>query len=128
MIWNHNMSAAPLDADILAAHPTKDEVYATRWNAPTKHTPSGWWSGFSAAVPPVAWQPWPEHPFAAATQGEAAAPAPANVSLPVDERSGEGASEGGGHVTASGNAHPISAGELVNSSPVFLLDDVGSGA
>lgn len=119
---------------VLLAH-NDCRVYATYWIEPTKFTPRGRWAGWVEGVEPVAWMPYPEHPFAAASQGEAAAPAPTNVSLPADERSGDGTNAGGGHVNDGETANPETAGERVSSSPAPLithkhifLDDCGSGA
>lgn len=52
-------------------------------------------------------------PIAPASHGEAEAPAPKNVSLPVNERSGEGANTGGDHVDPD-HSHAATAGTRIN--------------
>jgi hypothetical protein len=93
------------------------------------------WAGLANGEQPNAWMAWPTHPFAAASQGEAAAPEPKNVSLPADERSGDGANAGGEHALNGENCdQPENAGECVSRSPALIthkhifLDDVGGGA
>ncbi|QIB36932.1 hypothetical protein G3A56_02085 [Rhizobium oryzihabitans] len=154
MIWNHDISAAPRGKMVPYARKGKDgpiitesfrkeyilavdvhgDVYQSYW-IPPRHTQAGTllegnrWSGFNPGVDPIAWAPWPEYEFASATTSEdALTKAPTNVSLPVDERSGERANAGGDNVTGVENAHQISAGELVSNSSAFLLEDVGGGA
>ena len=126
MNWNHDLSQAPRDGShVILAMPNKTTL-RSYWCEP-KGEPAHWCM-LSHKNEPVAWMLWPEHPFAASSQGEAAAKAPTNVSLPVDERSGERANAGGDHVTGGENAHQISAGELVSNSSAFILEDVGGGA
>lgn len=146
--WNTDISAAPRGKTVTRTVKTKDgfkdvpdPVIERVWLASKcgKVVLSHWvdsrsaWSGFADKEQPVAWYPYlvPVHPFAAATQGEAAvSPAPMHVSLPdTDERSGEGANAGGSHVTTGRNAHPQpSAVEPVSSSTEFAyLEDAGSG-
>lgn len=111
--WNHDITAAPLDRRLWLA--TKcDKVSVTRWNEKR-----GAWDGLATGEQSIAWQDYvvPVHPFAAATQGEAAAPT-GSTSGPTD---------GGGHVTDGETAQPVSAGEAAASSDI-LLDDCGSGA
>ncbi|AVH41856.1 hypothetical protein [Agrobacterium tumefaciens] len=143
MNWNYDISAAPRGKMVPTTVKTKDglketETYQREYIIAAGHcgavTKSYWipdqerWCMFSKDVPPRAWMPWPENPFAAATTSEAAlTKAPTNVSLPVDERSGEWANAGGDDVTGGENAHTKSAGELVSNSSAFLLEDVGSG-
>ncbi|MBO9108772.1 hypothetical protein J5288_08655 [Agrobacterium sp. S2/73] len=124
--WNHNISEAPRDGRyVILAMPNKTTL-RSYWCEP-KHEPAHWCM-LSHKNEPVAWMAWPEHPFASATTSEdALTKAPTNVSLPVDERSGEGANAGGDNVTGGENAHQISAGELVSNSSAFLLEDVGGG-
>ena len=130
MIWNHDISTAPRDGSQFLMATTDGKRFLTRWLEPTKGTPAGRFDGFpEKSKTLLAWCGVLGHPFAAATRGEAAAPAPTDVSLPVDERSGEGANAGGGHVTDGENAQPVSAGgAIVTSAPAFILDDCGSGA
>ena len=127
MNWNHDLSQAPRDGShVILAMPNKTTL-RSYWCEP-KGEPAHWCM-LSHKNEPVAWMAWPEHPFAAATTSEAAlTKAPTNVSLPVDERSGEGANAGGEHVTGGENAHQISAGELVSNSSAPILEDVGGGA
>lgn len=128
MTWNFDISAAPRDGSHVILAMPNGTTLRSYW-CELEHEPDHWCM-LSHKNEPLAWMPWPAHPnqIAAATQGEAAATAPTNVSLPADERSGEGANGGGGHVTDHGNAHPISAGALVSAAPVFILEDCGSGA
>lgn len=154
MNWSHDISAAPRgkmvpysrkgkDGPIVTESFRKDYILAVDQHGvvsqsywiPPRYTQSGVllegnrWSGFNTGVDPIAWAPWPEYQFAAATTSEAAlTKAPTNVSLPVDERSGERANAGGDHVTVGVNAHQISAGELVSNSSAPILEDVGGGA
>lgn len=126
MIWNFDLSQAPRDGSHVILATEERKVIRSYWMEP-KHEPAHWCM-LSHKNEPVAWMIWPEHPFAA-SQGEAAlTTAPMNVSLPVDERSGEGANAGGNHVTDGWNAHQISAGELVSNSSAPILEDVGGGA
>jgi hypothetical protein len=127
MNWNHDLSQAPRDGThVILAMPNKTTL-RSYWCEP-KNEPAHWCM-LSHKNEPVAWMAWPEHPFASATTSEdALTKAPTNVSLPVDERSGERANAGGDHVTGGGNAHQISAEELVSNSSAFLLEDVGGGA
>lgn len=132
--WNFDLTQAPRDKPVWLATKCK-KVLRSYYVRKTVCDPERW-AGLGTKEAPIAWQPYivPEHPFAAATQGEAAATAPTNVSLPVDERSGERANAGGDNVTGVENAHQISAGELVSNSsaPILhkhmFLDDVGGGA
>lgn len=61
MAWNFNIGEAPKDQPIIAAG-NKGIVTLARWIEK-----EGRWSMFTKAVPPLAWQPWPQHP----TAGEA---------------------------------------------------------
>ncbi|KRA63091.1 hypothetical protein [Rhizobium sp. Root651] len=126
MNWNHDLSQAPRDGShVILAMPNKTTL-RSYWCEP-KGEPAHWCM-LSHKNKPVAWMAWPEHPFAAATTSEAAlTKAPTNVSLPVDEKSGERANAGGDHVTVGENANQISAGELVSNSSAPILEDVGSG-
>jgi hypothetical protein len=150
MNWNHYLSQAPRGKMVHSTRAVGDRVHEISdfvadhiWAAskcgkviksywiPPVGKAAGCWSGFATGEAPIAWQRFvvPEHPFAAATTSEAAlTKAPTNVSLPVDERSGERANAGGDHVTVGENAHQISAGELVSNSSAPILEDVGGGA
>lgn len=131
MNWDHDISAAPLEEPIWAASQCGKVIKSSYVHPKPNLGRSGRWSGFATGEAPIAWQRFvvPEHPFAAATTSEAAlTKAPTNVSLPVDERSGERANAGGDHVTGGENAHTISAEELVSNSSAFILEDVGGGA
>lgn len=46
------------------AHPTDKKVYLSYWVPPTKQTPTGWWSGWTAKEQPKAWMAFerPVHP------------------------------------------------------------------
>ena len=55
--WNFDMSAALRGRVIVAdGHGT---VVLTRWLSE-----EGRWQGFAGTNPPIAWQPWPDHPEA----------------------------------------------------------------
>lgn len=129
MTWNHNIDEVPRDGSHVLMATTDGKRYLTRWLAPTKFTPSGRFDGFSEnAKTLLAWASVPEHPFAAASQGEVALQSPGGSI---------GANAGGGHVDDSENAHSVAAGEQSedSSSPDHLivhkhvfLEDCGSGA
>ncbi len=128
-MWDHDLSRAPRDKPVWLATKCK-KVIRSYWVRNTRIDVARW-AGLGTKEAPIAWQPYivPEHPFASATTSEdALTKAPTNVSLPVDERSGERANAGGDHVTGGDNAHQISAGELVSNSSAFLLEDVGGDA
>lgn len=154
MTWNFDMSSAPrgrhvtqtriikgepqqfdvfIMERVLLAHPTDGKVYATYWIEPNKFTPNGRWSGWSEGVEPLAWMPYPVHPFAAASQGEAAVPSTENVN-PRDS-GGSGANEGGEDVDRSamraglcGTQNLEPTGPVAERATHFILDDCGSGA
>lgn len=135
MNWNHDMSAAPRDPKVklVVAHPTDGKVYSTVWNEPTKHTPNGWWSGFTASVQPVAWAHWPEHPFESPRKAAEAVSERTATQVGLQEGSAEATREGQPSMTVATSAESASndglpvetAGE---TAPLFILDDVGSGA
>ncbi|MBB3521084.1 hypothetical protein [Rhizobium sp. BK456] len=181
MTWNHDISAAPrgqqvtvtrkvrtaegsVDRDFTEHHVAPvwlaradGKVVRSYWVPATKQS-TGRWAGFAENEQPVAWQVFvtPEHPFAAASQGEAAAPSEASVN-PLSRSGSGGANTGGSDVDGSAErasrqsnntTHPaggIEAGidasfidetasgpdvkraPLINRDHVFL-DDVGSGA
>lgn len=116
MNWNHDLSQAPRDGShVILAMPNKTTL-RSYWCEP-KNEPAHWCM-LSHKNVPVAWMPWPEHPFAAATTSDAALiKAPTDVSLPVDERSGERANAGGDHVTVGVNTYQISAGSSSVTPP-----------
>ena len=156
-VWNHDISAAPRgkmvpytrkgkDGPVQSEQYRKEYILAVDEHGvvsqsywiPPRYTQSGGllegnrWSGFNPGVDPIAWAPWPEYEFAAATTSEAAlTPAPMNVSLPdTDERSGEGANAGEcPDEKLIRTSHPqTQAGELVSNSSARILEDVGGGA
>lgn len=142
MTWNTNIQEAPRGRNVTVMRNTKTrngiervpvnefeidpvwlatkcgKVVRSYWIPKTDKNP-GRWGGLANGELPIAWQTYvvPVHPFAAATQGEAAAPT-GSTSGPTD---------GGGHVTDGETAQPVSAGEAAASSDI-LLDDCGSGA
>lgn len=163
MTWNHDISAAPRGHQVTVTRKVRTaDGYADRdftehhvaplWLAradgkvvrsywiPAMKQSAGRRAGFAEDERPVAWQHFvtPEHPFAAASQGEAAAPAPKNVSLPEVDMgwSGDGANVGGDDaLTDQTSDQPYNTGEEVNASPAppiahkhIFLDDAGSGA
>ncbi len=136
MIWNHDISAAPRTGSHFLMATTDGKRFLTRWLEPTKFTPNGRFDGFSeSAKTLLAWCAVPEHPFAAASQGEAAAHSPESETDREAAEQRAGANAGGGHVTDGENTHSVAAGEHVNSSPAPLithhhifLGDAGSGA
>ena len=147
-MWHTDISAAPRGKMVPTTVKTKDGFKPSEKFKPDVIIAAGgcgvvtksyWipdeerWCMFTKDVPPVAWMPWPEHPFAAATTSEAAlTTAPMNVSLPeTDERSGEGANAGEcPDEKLIGTAHlKTQAVEPVSSSTDFVyLEDAGSGA
>lgn len=124
MTWNFDMSSAPrgyhvtqtriikgepqqydvfIMQRVLLAHPTDGKVYATYWLEPNKFTPKGRWSGWVEGVEPLAWMPYPIHPFHQSDVGEIAA--------------------------VKGKARLANAdGVEPSTSDHFILDDIGSGA
>ncbi|MFJ6322296.1 MULTISPECIES: hypothetical protein [unclassified Rhizobium] len=67
--WNHDISAAPRDRQILMRTTRGDKVFVTNWLEPTKHTPNGRFNGCSEnAKTLLAWCEIPE--FTNAPEGQ----------------------------------------------------------
>ena len=61
MSWNHDISAAPKDRQILMRTTRSNQVFVTNWLEPTKHTPNGRFNGFSENAKTIfAWCEIPE--------------------------------------------------------------------
>lgn len=124
MTWNFDMTSAPrgrhvtqtriikgepqqydvfIMERVLLAHPTDGKVYATYWIEPNKFTPNGRWSGWCEGVEPLAWMPYPIHPFHQSDVGEFAAV------------------KGEARLANAAGVEPSTSGH-------FILDDCGSGA
>lgn len=130
MTWNFDMTSAPrgrhvtqtriikgepqqydvfIMERVLLAHPTDGKVYATYWIEPNKFTPNGRWSGWCEGVEPLAWMPYPVHPFLAKASDDND-PIGQAEKVPADRVTGDA-------------SRPSRGGD----TPAFILDDCGSG-
>ena len=117
MNWNFDLSQAPRDGShVILAMPNKTTV-KSYWCKP-KLDPEHWCM-LSHTSEPVAWMPWPEHPFTAASQGETATTSARSETAEYTQRSS--ANTGGEDVTDGENAHLTSAGEHIERSPAPIL-------
>lgn len=133
--WSLDVASAPKDRQILMRTTRSNQVFATNWLEPTKHTPNGRFNGFSEnATTMLAWCEIPafENSEFRANAGEGASTAmraasndPVSRADDVRERQHASTVEIADDCRQGGNeqaaAAPVPASQ-------FILDDVGSGA
>lgn len=105
--WNHDLSQAPRDGThVILAMPNKTTL-RSYWCEP-KNEPAHWCM-LSHKNEPVAWMPWPEHPF-------------------QEPQRQQGAD--GGEIAAVKVKDRLANAAGVEPSPSdhFILEDVGGGA
>lgn len=123
--WSFDMTAAPRDSThVILALPNKTTL-RSYWCTP-KGEPEHWCM-LSHKNEPVAWMLWPEHPFAAASQGEAAAKTGA-ISGPTD--GGENVESSVSHAARAGqtsNRYDALAGQVEPRNSLEIVDPNASG-
>lgn len=126
--WNFDLSQAPRDGThVILAMPNKTTL-RSYWCTPKAD--HAHWCMLSHKNEPVAWMPWPEHPFQAKAGEESVSTMSAGSSDPVSRTDDASFRQGSSTVELTDDCRQGGKEVLVaaNHPDHFILEDCGSGA
>lgn len=128
MYWNFDLDSAPRDGTHVILAMPKNKTLRSYWCKP-KNDPEHWCM-LSHKDEPLAWMPWPEHPFQAKANEEACETVSGLRRAKAKAEASDGVElvsrvAGGRTPAATSEGMDVTAGETATQ---FYLEDVGGGA